>query len=286
MASDAPVDHNGSMTGNAFIRWLLLAAHILVCAVMFTLSDREGPPNDYVIAVFLGLAGSQLCLAACWLVLHIMPWWRRGTLLAAALVFWVVNNGRYSGEYETWIAFLGPLAVAFILTSVLMRFGPGARWITPQELATQEELTPDRQFSIRTMMLLTAVVAVGCTLLEFVLRPWLKFGTEMLPYWGASYLSGVGLIVAAFGADGHGIRRFLIWLALSIAATYLRTLSKSGLSFDAAYLMSATECSAIALTCAALRVSGMWLLTGQQQRAWRRRHQASLESVNTSIEPN
>jgi hypothetical protein len=283
MASGEPVEHNGNMTGNAFIRWLLLAAHVLACAVMFTLSRREdGFPGEYVVSLWLGLAASQIILTAVWAVMRIDSCARRLPLLVGALLFWIFNNGRVNENYATWVAFFVPLAAATAIVAAAARFFAGARWVSADELTSFDESDQSRQFTIRSMMFITAVVAVCCMLLQFVLKPWMQFGKEMLPFFAASLSSGTAILFVYFRRDAFGLLRGLAWFASIAGGVYLRSLGSPGLPIEAAIMLSATECSSIALTCAALRASKMWLLTGRQQSDWRRRNQAFLDSDNIS----
>lgn len=275
------------MRGGELIRWLLLAAHVLTCAVMFTLSRRDGGfPGEYVVSLWLGLAGGQLILVAVWAVMRIDSWARRLPLLAGALLFWILNNGRVDENYATWVAFFVPLAAATAMVSAAARFFAGARWLTAEELASLDEFEQGRQFSIRSMMFLTAVVAGCCMLLQFVIKPWTQFGKEMLPFFAASLCSGAVILFVSFRRDAHGLLRGLAWFASIAGGVYLRSLGSPGLPLEAAIMLSATECSALALTCAALRTSGVWLFTGRQQRDWRSRIQSPSGSSSTSIEPS
>lgn len=241
------------------LRGLLVVAHVLAALAMFSLRMTvTRQPSDTLIAVWLGFAGGQIFAASAWAILRPVRWpWRLATVVVPTLA-WIWNNGRArDGEYEVWLAFFLPLAISAAACATAMRMVNGCRLVSGEELAGMS-VAPHRQFSLRTLMLLTAVAAVACTALEVLARPWLRFGNQMLPLLAATLLSGSVMLLAWFRVDRYGVQRTVSCLAAVAAGSTLRLL-ESPIDLGQSFLLSSIECAVLAFTYQTWRVSGLRL---------------------------
>lgn len=246
----------------SLLRRLLVAAHVLAALALFSLRlTASRPPSHTLLSLWLGLGCAQIFLAAIWAVLRPAAWRWRLAAVAAPTLAWIWNNGRArDGDYDTWVAFFLPVAASAAACAVAMRLVNGCQLISAEELAEQHGAA-SRQFSLRTLMLLTAAVAVLCAVLEFLVHPWLEYGNEMLPFLAATSLSGSATLLAWFRTDRYGVQRAVSCFVAIAAGTTLR-LIESPIDLRFALLLSSVECLALAITYQTWRASGL-LLSGR-----------------------
>jgi hypothetical protein len=248
------------VAGSKSLRRLLVVAHVFAALAISSIGWADsGRPDNVTTAIWLGFASGQIFVCTAWAVLRrAKAWWRWGAVVAPPL-FWGWNNGSArGGDYDVWLAYFLPLVIGSAACAAAMRLVNGSRLLDAEEISDPERALRT-QFSLRSLMILTAAAAVVCTILKVLVQPWLQFGDEMLPFLAATLLGGTAILMAWFRRDRFGVLRAVTIGAAISAGTSLRLIN-SPIPFEHGLLLSAIECAVVAATCQAWRASGLRLV--------------------------